>query len=647
MPPYVPGRARALLLSSMLLAALSVGSSAPRAFAAPTLNGKLQVIHLDAGQGDAAVIITPGGRVAMIDDGTNFASGSSGASCGKVLTQLQALGITHIDLHFASHYHADHIGCITSFPGITIAAGWDRGQSYTTTTYNNYVSYLTGKRFTLTKGQVITLDSLSAHPVRITCVALAGDGISTSDENSKCLVLKVSYGEFDEVFGGDLTGNPSGSSSSNTNIETKVGPQVGRVEAYKVHHHGSAGASYDDWLNATMPKIGIISCGAGNGYGHPTSAALTRLHIHGVRTYWTENGAASGATPDPIWDKVASNMIRINAVWQPGGVDSILAPGIADTLTNSGTAVDGTPPVVLLTTPNGGDTLTAGVANNVLWNASDNVGVTNVDLDYSLDDGTNWVSIAVASANSGSFAWAVPNTPTTLGRVRVTAHDAAGNTGAVLSASAFVIADRTSPLATVVAPNGGESYLGASTQTIKWTTSDNVGIDSVTVAYSLQGVAGPWSRIAQTVAAGTDSVSWTIPGAATDSGLVRVTAYDHALNQAVDLGDAFFHITQPVLSVGGGDRFLALALYRPSPNPGHGQVTLRFAMPSTSVARLDMVDVAGRRVWGRDFPSLSAGEYRVSWDGHLSGGGIAPAGAYFVRLETGLGQRTTRFVWLN
>ncbi len=645
MPPYVPGRARALLRSAMLLAALSIAGAAPLAVAAPALNGKLQVVHLDAGQGDAAVIITPGGQVAMFDDGTNFTVGTSPPSCALVLSQLQALGIDHIDLHFASHYHADHIGCITSFPGVTIDAGWDRGQSYTTQTYTNYVNYLGAKRHTLVKGQVFTLDSLSSHPVRVTCVALAGDGISTSDENSKCLVMKVSYGEYDEVIGGDLTGYPSGTSSSNTNIETKVGAEVGKVEVYKVHHHGSTYASYDDWLNATTPKIGIISCGTGNTYGHPTAGALTRLHMKGVRTYWTELG--KGASPDPIWDKVANNQIRINAVWQPGGVDSVIAPGIADTLTNSGTAVDGTPPVVLLTTPNGGDTLSAGVTSNVIWNASDNVAVTTVDIDYSLDNGAHWTNIALTSANTGSYSWAVPNTPSTQGRVRVTAHDAAGNTGSTLSADAFVIADRTPPSAWVIRPNGGESYVAGTAQTITWNTSDNVAIDSVNVAYSLQGVAGPWFAITQTLAAGTDSVSWTVPATATDSGLVRVTAFDHAQNLAVDLGDGFFHITQPVLAVGSGDRFLALALYRPSPNPGHGQVTLRFAMPAASVARLDMVDVSGRRVWGRDFPSLSAGDYRVSWDGHLPDGRIAPAGAYFVRLDTGLGQRTTRFVWLN
>jgi len=538
--PRTPERlfrlARAVALPVLLLA------SARFAHAAPVLNGKLQIVHLDAGQGDGAVIITPGGQVVLVDEGTNFTDGSSPASCARILSELQGLGVTHVDLHFASHYHADHIGCITSLTGITIDAGWDRAQSYSSATYTNYVNYLGAKRHTLTKGQVFTLDSLSAHPVTITCVALAGDGITTSDENSKCVVLKVSYGEFDEVFGGDLTGWPSGNSSSNTNIETKVGPEVGKVEVYKVHHHGSAYASYDDWLNATQPKIGVVSCGTGNSYGHPTTSALGRLHAHGVRTYWTESGA--GATPDPAWDKVANGPIRINAVWQPAGVDSVIANGIADTLTNSGTAGD-----------------------------------------------------AVA------------------------------------------------PVAQVLSPNGGESLDGGGTTTVTWSASDNVGVDSVDVDYSLNGAGGPWRAIAHGVPAAPGSANWTPPDTSTDQALVRVTAFDHALNQGSDMSDHAFTIGASIASViGGAPR---LQLERPLPDPSRGDVALRFSLPADGPARVDVLDVEGRHVWGEAFARASAGRHELRWDGRAGNGARAATGVYFVRLLTPNGVRATRFTRLQ
>lgn len=205
--------------------ALSLASPA----AAVTANGRLQIIHLDVGQGDGAVLISPLGQVVMIDDGVY--TNPTPASGVKVPAQLQALGVTHVDHHFASHYHADHIGLFATIFGnggvATLGYGWDRAESYTTQTYTNYVNTLGSRRRTLVKGQVIMLDSLSAHPVLITCVDLNGAGTNTTDENGQSVVLRVSYGEFDAVFGGDLPGTSPA-------IEPIVGPEVGPVEVYSV-----------------------------------------------------------------------------------------------------------------------------------------------------------------------------------------------------------------------------------------------------------------------------------------------------------------------------------------------------------------------------------------------------------------------------
>jgi beta-lactamase superfamily II metal-dependent hydrolase len=641
MHPPKPLRARALLSGVLLASAVGV-SFAPSPAQALFTNGKLQVIQLDAGQGDGTVIITPGGQVALIDEGTNFTDGSSGPSCSRVLSELQALGVTHVDLHFASHYHADHVGCITSLSGITIDAGWDRASSYSSATYTNYVNYLGAKRHTLAKGQVFTLDSLSAHPVTITCVALAGDGITTSDENSKSVVLKLTYGEYDEVFGGDLTGYPSGTSSSNTNIETKVGPQVGKVEVYKVHHHGSAYGTYDDWLNATSPKVGVISCGTGNTYGHPTAAALTRLHNHLVRTYWTESGA--GAAPNPAWDKVAGGPITIYAVWQPSGVDSILAPGIADTLTNSG--ADSVVPTVSLLSPNGGETLAAGAQASITWSAADNVGVTTVDVAYSLDDGATWNPLASGAPNAGTFGWTVPNVPTTQGLARVAAHDAAGNVGTAVSNAVFSITDQTPPSVTVTSPNGGESFANSSTQSVSWTAADNVGVESVNLDYSLHGPFGPWTPI-QHGLGNTGSTSWTLPVAGSDSAMVRVTAFDHALNQVSDTSDSLFAIAGSGLTGVGPGAVARFALYPAAPSPSAGSVTIRFSLALDAPTRVDVLDVRGRSVWRSGPALLSAGEHSVVWPGLDMSGAAARSGVYFVRLVSGSWNRTTKLVLLR
>jgi beta-lactamase superfamily II metal-dependent hydrolase len=670
---------------------------------AVTASGRLQIIHLDVGQGDGALIISPLGQVVLIDEGPSGATTAMGKS---VVQQLQALGVTRVGHPFPSHYHSDHIGNIGAIvnAGIPIDFGWDRGGSYTTATYTNYVNTLGSRRRTMVKGQVVTLDSLSAHPVTIRCVNLAGAGISTTDENSLSLVLKVSYGEFDEVFGGDLVG-------SSPDVESVVGPQVGPVEAYKVHHHGSRYSTNANWLNAVSPKIGVISVGNGNSYGHPTADALTRLHNKGVRTYWTETGA--GVAPNASWDKVANAQVVISATWEPAGVDSVRGPGFADTFSNSGTA-DTTPPLVALTAPDGGEAWVAGSTHTITWTASDDRGVAAVDLAYSTDGGLTFPNpIATGLANSGSYPWTVPDAPGPTVRVRASARDAAGNVGADVSGADFAIAQYTlavgvvgggavgrdpdrpgyplglavrltaapgagwafagwsgdvagaadtvtvlldadksvtatfadvaPPTVQLTAPGGGEQWEPAAAQDIIWTAADNAGVETIDLDYSLGGAAGPWLTIAHGLA-NSGSHSWAVPSVLSDSVLVRVTAFDAAHNAASDLSDSLFSIGTPLVAVETPAGELALA--PPSPNPGRGATTLRFVLPQGGRARLEIADLAGRRIWLEEV-ELPAGAHARRWDGLTANGTHAPAGLYFVRLVTPFGSRATRLVWLQ
>lgn len=695
-----------LLGAALLAVALSLAVPA----AAVTPNGRLQVIHLDVGQGDGAVLISPLGQVVLIDEGST----DSPAMGVSVVNQLKALGITHVNYHFASHYHSDHIANIDEIVngGIPIDYGWDRGGSYTTGYYTTYVNTLGSKRRTMVKDQVVTLDSLSAHPVTIKCVNLAGAGLySGTEENVLSMVLKVSYGEFDEVFGGDLSGANSGSYKD---IETTVGPQVGPVEVYKVHHHGSATSSNANWLSATTPKIGVISMGNGNSYGHPTAAALTRLHNANVHTYWTETGA--GVAPNPTWDKVSNGQVIISATWQPGGLDTVRGTGFVDTFTNSGTG-DVTPPSVAVNSPDGGEDWKAGSAHAITWTATDNVAVTAVDLAYSINGGATFpYTIATGIANTGSYSWTVPNTPATTARVRVTAHDAAGNVGADSSAANFTIstwtitasagtggsispdgavavvqggsqgfsitpvtgyhvadvlvdaasvgavtsytfgdvtashsigatfADGVAPVVSVTSPVGGEEWLEGSLHSVTWTASDNAGVDSVSVDYSLAGAAGPWVTLAHGIA-NSGAYAWTLPLLSSDEALVRVTAFDHAQNAASDLSDSTFHVVNPNLGVAlDGPAMLSLA--RPQPNPGRGTTLLGFSLPQAGAARLEILDLSGRRIWLSE-GLLPAGPHTWRWDGRAAGGTNVGAGLYFVRLVTPWGTRAEHLVWLR
>jgi beta-lactamase superfamily II metal-dependent hydrolase len=321
----IPHRASMFLALALVLAVPS---------GAVTPDGNLHVVHLDVGQGDGAVIISPLGQVAMIDDGGSI---YPTFPCSSILAQLDSLGITHIDYHFASHYHEDHIGCFSAIDYIVhFDQGWDRGGSLGGVPYTTYANALGARRHTLTKGQVFTLDAGSEHPVTITCIDF--DGTGTDDyENSKSVVLRVDYGHFSEAFGGDLTGSTG---TGRIDRETLFSAETDTVMVYKVHHHSSKYSTNDTWLNKTAPKAAIISLGDDNPYSFPTPETLGRLHNHQVHTYWTERGSASGVAPNPTWDKVAHGRITINATWEGQG-KTVISGGhgtsaFSDTLINPG-----------------------------------------------------------------------------------------------------------------------------------------------------------------------------------------------------------------------------------------------------------------------------------------------------------------------
>ena len=262
-------------------------------------NGRLQIHFMDVGQGDGAVLVSPGGETVLFDNGTT-------GECDKPVSYLLRLGVRKIDYHIASHYHSDHIGCTTeTLRQIPLEHdALDRGGQYDTNVYDKYVTAVGSHRKTAQAGMKILLDAASAQPVEIEIVALNGNGVSTTNENDLSVSAVIRYGSFHAEIGGDLSGIKSGDYED---IETGVSEKVGPVEVYKVHHHGSSYSSNATWLARTKPKAGIISTGAGNSYGHPAGECLARLHAAGVKTYWTERGA--GAAPEPGRDVVAGDVV--------------------------------------------------------------------------------------------------------------------------------------------------------------------------------------------------------------------------------------------------------------------------------------------------------------------------------------------------
>jgi len=58
-----------------------------------------------------------------------------------------------------------------------------------------------------------------------------------------------------------------------------------QADSLKVWHHSSVSSSSSTFLSKVQPKTSVIEVGAGNSYGHPTSATLGRLAQVGSAVY--------------------------------------------------------------------------------------------------------------------------------------------------------------------------------------------------------------------------------------------------------------------------------------------------------------------------------------------------------------------------
>ena len=141
---------------------------------------------------------------------------------------------------------------------------------------------------------------------------------------------------------------------------------------------------------------------------------------------------------------------------------------------------------------------------------------------------------------------------------------------------------------------------------------------------------------------------------ATGGTIAQVIRQGGMANVAVDFvvpasGSVVVSVQPSVPITGVDDRPAGtLTLFAPSPNPFRvtgGALALRFTLPSEEDARLELIDVSGRRVATLTSGRQSAGDHVARWNGRTDSGGAAAPGLYFARLTTAAGAaRTARFV---
>ena len=246
-------------------------------FENPLFRRENTIAFLNVGQGDAAVISTYDGKAYLVDGGGKFGQ-DFGENVGKrvVLPYLEYLGVSALDGAFLSHPDSDHMtGLLEVLETVPTKGLYLSDYAFAE---NEQTDLLKEKveKYNIPLYTIKTGDS--SRDDAFLCLYPTGDSVRAGEENRGSLVLRYSYGGADVLFTGDITAEE----------ERLLLEQDISADVLKVAHHGSKYSSDAAFLEKVSPKAAVISCGAGNVYGHPHEETVERLQKTGAEIFRTD-----------------------------------------------------------------------------------------------------------------------------------------------------------------------------------------------------------------------------------------------------------------------------------------------------------------------------------------------------------------------
>ena len=255
----------------------------------------LEIITLDVGQGDAAIVRFPDNRTMLVDGGIQRSYYSDQKQrrveydVGERIIEpfLDYHGIRKIDIVVLTHPDLDHggglayilenfkVGQVLGISDLPLDSETHR-RLHTIVKARNIpyaFPYAGDIEFTPTA----TLNLL--HPINA-----ASTDLMDADKNDDSLVMKITYGEVDVLFTGDI-----GKKAESRLIAS--GEDL-RSEILKVPHHGSRTSSTVPFLDAVQPRYAIFSLGQSNQYQFPHAVVVERYRARGCPMLRTDQSGA-------------------------------------------------------------------------------------------------------------------------------------------------------------------------------------------------------------------------------------------------------------------------------------------------------------------------------------------------------------------
>ena len=303
------------MLLALVLPLVSCGTCGQNVRPRPVKGTHFVIFHI--GQADAMLVVNDG-RTMLVDAGATSSKRDrhNFHDIGRVLEKM--VGERRLDYFVVTHYHQDHIGLhgvgaraglgdlglwgLLSAENVTIDTLVDRGFMVIGkkgNTQKHYERAIPGwirsgkvrRRMRVRKNDLLDM----GRGLRVEVTAVNGNGHLMAvkrrypgllknfppSENDYSIVLKFTRGDFELATGGDLSGRDVTRAFgpmriSYNDIESVIAGDIGDIEVYRVHHHGSKNSSNDCFMKVLRPEVSIYSTGM-NSYHHPAERVYLAL----------------------------------------------------------------------------------------------------------------------------------------------------------------------------------------------------------------------------------------------------------------------------------------------------------------------------------------------------------------------------------
>lgn len=244
----------------------------------PSRAGMTELHMLDVGQGDAIAVRTPHGHWILVDAGRAWAGGDAGRSV--IVPYLARRGGT-LELFVLSHPHNDHVGgAATVVRALHPRRYLDAAFAEPTESYR--ASLVAAREQGTEWRRIHPGDSARVDGVSLTFLAPDSAWVAgLTDANDASAVALLRVGRVRFLLVGDAD-------AAEEAWVLAGGAERLRADVLKVGHHGSSTSSTGAFLDAVRPRLALISVGAGNTYGHPSTSVLEALAERGAQVLRTD-----------------------------------------------------------------------------------------------------------------------------------------------------------------------------------------------------------------------------------------------------------------------------------------------------------------------------------------------------------------------